>query len=141
MWKVETQEIIRPWGSCNPRVTESQNGRGWKGPLLGHLVQPSCRSRVTYSRLLYGAMERSSSQFRTGPSRSREQGRELLNLEENTFLFRLSIQKVEAAEGFSPPRESPGVIPSPPSFPGLLQTWTLRRGILCALCIRGRRRW
>ena len=29
------------------RITESQNGRGWKGPL----VQPSCQSRVTYSRL------------------------------------------------------------------------------------------
>uniref|UniRef100_A0A8D0FE78 Uncharacterized protein n=1 Tax=Strix occidentalis caurina TaxID=311401 RepID=A0A8D0FE78_STROC len=31
----------------------------------------------------------------------------------------------------------PGVIPSPPLFSSLLQTWTLHRGIFCALCIRG----
>ena len=32
------------------RITESQNGRGW-GTSVGHLVQPSCRTRVTYSKL------------------------------------------------------------------------------------------
>jgi len=31
--------------SQNHRITESQNVRGWKGPLRDHLVQPPCRSR------------------------------------------------------------------------------------------------
>ena len=50
----------RPWASrgrepsedraapATHRITESS---GWEGPSVGHLVQPSCRSRVTYSRL------------------------------------------------------------------------------------------
>lgn len=46
--------------------------------------------------------ERSRSQFCTGPLHRREQGRELLNLGENTFPFGLSVLKVETAEGFFP---------------------------------------
>ena len=38
-------------GSLFLLITESQNVQGLKGTSVGHLVQPSCRSRVTYSRL------------------------------------------------------------------------------------------
>ena len=36
--------------ACHRKITESQDGRGLEGTSVD-LVQPSCRSRVTYSRL------------------------------------------------------------------------------------------
>jgi len=39
-------QMTPKWAKVHGGFTESQHGRGWKGPLW---VQPSCRSRVTYS--------------------------------------------------------------------------------------------